>query len=129
MCNCENMTLWKHGNGRVPRQSSRVLVALAVSILAYFHNVTIAYSSTPRRLFDETPAEKAGRLSWWTHDRFGMFIHFGLYSLPAKGEWVKMTERVGEEKYQEYFENFNPDLFDAKEWAKEAKKLVSVSEG
>ena len=115
------MTLWKHGNGRVSRQSSRVLMALAVSILAYFHNSTIAYSSTPRRLFDETPAEKAGRLSWWTHDRFGMFIHFGLYSLPAKGEWVKMTERVCEEKYQEYFENFNPDLFDAKVWAKEAK--------
>ena len=76
-----------------------------------------------RRLFNETPEQKTERLSWWTHDRFGMFIHFGLYSLPARGEWVKMTERANmkEEKYQEYFENFNPDLFDAKAWAKEAK--------
>ena len=116
------MKLWKYENARVLRQSSRVLMALAVSILAYFHNFTIAYSSTPpRHLFSETPAEKTERLSWWTHDRFGMFIHFGLYSLPAKGEWVKMLECVSEEKYQEYFDNFNPDLFDAKAWAKTAK--------
>ena len=75
-----------------------------------------------RRLFNETPEQKAERLSWWTHDRFGMFIHFGLYSLPARGEWVKMGEQIAEEKYDEYFKYFNPDLFDAKAWAKAAKE-------
>ena len=127
MCNCENMKLWKYGNGRVSCPSSRVLLTLGICIFAYFHNSTIAYcaegASAPRRLFDETPAQKTARLAWWTEGRFGMFIHFGLYSLPARGEWVKMTERkdMKEEKYQAYFDNFNPDLFDAREWAKYAK--------
>jgi len=38
------------------------------------------------RLSDETPAEKAARLTWWQHDRFGMFIHFGLYAMPVRHE-------------------------------------------
>ncbi len=66
--------------------------------------------------------ETKGNMEWFRHDRFGMFIHFGLYSLPARHEWVKMYESVSEEKYEKYFEHFNPDLFDAKEWAKMAKK-------
>ena len=117
MWNCENMKLWKYENGRV-----RVLITLAVCIFAYFHNFTIAYSSDLRHIFNETAEQKQERLSWWTHDRFGMFIHLGLYSLPARGEWVKMGEQIGEEKYDEYFKYFNPDLFDAKAWAKTAKQ-------
>ena len=104
------MKLCKYGNGRV-----RVLITLVISIISYFHNSTIAYSSELRHIFNETPEQKAERLSWWTHDRFGMFIHFGLYSLPARGEWVKMGEQISEEKYDEYFKYFNPDLFDAKD--------------
>ena len=59
--------------------------------------------------------------SWFIHDRFGMFIHFGLYALPARHEWVKTNEFISEEKYQKYFDHFDPDLFDAREWAKKAK--------
>jgi len=62
-----------------------------------------------------------GDTSWFTHDRFGMFLHFGLYALPARHEWIKTYEFISEEKYQKYFEQFNPDLFDAREWAKAAK--------
>ncbi len=32
------------------------------------------------------------RTAWWTNDRFGMFIHFGLYALPARHEWVKTRD-------------------------------------
>ena len=63
----------------------------------------------------------AGDTSWFIHDRFGMFIHFGLYALPARHEWVKNNEFISEEKYQKYFDHFDPDLFDAREWAKKAK--------
>lgn len=63
-----------------------------------------------------------GDTKWFMHDRFGMFIHFGLYAIPARREWVKSIERMKEEKYQRYFNNFNPDLLDAKEWASWAKK-------
>ena len=62
-----------------------------------------------------------GDTSWFFHDRFGMFIHFGLYALPARHEWVKTLEFIPEEKYQKYFDHFDPDLFDAREWAKKAK--------
>lgn len=63
-----------------------------------------------------------GDTSWLINDRLGMFIHFGLYSMPARHEWIKAQEQISEEKYDKYFKYFNPDLFDAKEWARKAKE-------
>lgn len=63
-----------------------------------------------------------GDTSWFVKDRFGMFIHFGLYALPARHEWIKTTEKISEDKYQKYFDYFDPDMLDAKEWASYAKK-------
>ncbi len=74
-----------------------------------------------KKIWNETEEEKAERLSWWTDARFGMFIHWGLYALPARHEWVKKNERISDEEYQKYFEFFNPDLFNPAEWAKKAK--------
>ena len=62
-----------------------------------------------------------GDTTWFTHDRFGMFIHWGIYALPARHEWVKSRECISEEKYQKYFDNFNPDMYDPKCWAAQAK--------
>lgn len=62
-----------------------------------------------------------GNTQWFLNDRFGMFIHFGLYSLPARHEWIKSYEQIPEEQYNKYFTHFNPDLLDAKAWAKQAK--------
>ncbi len=62
-----------------------------------------------------------GDTAWFTHDRFGMFIHWGLYSMPARHEWIKTRERIPEEHYDKYFKYFNPDLFDARDWARRAK--------
>ncbi len=63
-----------------------------------------------------------GDSSWFMHDRFGMFLHFGLYSMPARHEWVRRYEFLPDETYDLYFKHFNPDLFDAKAWAKQAKE-------
>lgn len=63
-----------------------------------------------------------GDTAWFTHDRFGMFIHFGLYALPARHEWVKTREKIKTEDYQKYFDHFNPDLFDPKAWARSARE-------
>lgn len=62
-----------------------------------------------------------GDTTWFTHDRFGMFIHWGLYALPARHEWVKTNERISEKHYDQYFKHFDPDLYDAREWARQAK--------
>ena len=62
-----------------------------------------------------------GDTDWFVHDRFGMFIHWGLYSMPARHEWVKSYERLTTEQYSKYFKYFDPDMYDAKEWAKRAR--------
>lgn len=69
----------------------------------------------------ETVRPTLGDTSWFVHDRFGMFIHWGTYALPARHEWVKSNEKITEEKYQKYFDHFNPDLYDPREWARDAK--------
>ncbi len=76
----------------------------------------------PAQLPKETEAQKTQRMKWWTDARFGMFIHWGLYALPARHEWVKNRERITSEQYQKYFEMFNPDMYNPKEWARMAKE-------
>jgi alpha-L-fucosidase len=78
-------------------------------------------ANAQQKLFKETEDQKKERMAWWTNDRFGMFIHWGLYALPARHEWVKNQERITDEAYQKYFDNFNPDLYNPREWAKMAK--------
>lgn len=58
-----------------------------------------------------------GDTKWFVRDRFGLFIHWGLYALPARHEWVKNHEQMSDEKYQAYFNHFDPDLYDPKAWA------------
>lgn len=78
-------------------------------------------ANSQKKIWDETEAEKAERLSWWREARFGMFIHWGLYAQAARHEWVKKRERIPDEEYRKYFEIFNPDMFNPTEWAKKAK--------
>ncbi len=58
---------------------------------------------------------------WFVESRFGMFIHWGLYAIPARGEWVRSAERMSIEDYQNYFDEFNPIRYNPREWAKAAK--------
>lgn len=62
-----------------------------------------------------------GDTVWFKHDRFGMFIHWGLYAMPSRHEWMKSIEKTPEEKYDKYFQNFDPDMYEPKEWARQAK--------
>ena len=92
---------------------SRALIAAIVLLTV----CQISMAQLPK----ETDAQKALRMKWWTDARFGMFIHWGLYALPARHEWVKNGERMTNEQYQKYFELFDPDLYNPKEWARIAK--------
>ena len=74
------------------------------------------------KIWNETEMEKETRLAWWKHDRFGLFIHWGAYALAGRHEWVKNRERISDEDYQKYFDHFNPDLYNPREWARMAKK-------
>ncbi|WP_274365892.1 alpha-L-fucosidase [Paenibacillus thermotolerans] len=66
-------------------------------------------------------SERWERTEWFRYDRFGMFIHWGLYAIPARGEWVRARERISNEEYQRYFDEFNPTRYNPREWAKAAK--------
>ena len=65
--------------------------------------------------------DRKERVAALMEDRFGLFVHWGLYAVPARGEWVRSRERITNEQYQPYFEEFNPTLYDPKSWAKAAK--------
>ncbi|MCC6444234.1 MAG: alpha-L-fucosidase [Armatimonadetes bacterium] len=69
---------------------------------------------------DTSSANK--RLQWWTEARFGMFIHWGLYAIPARGEWVMLCERIPKEEYARLSSAFRPGKFDADAWVALARE-------
>lgn len=66
--------------------------------------------------------ERERRTEWFKEARFGMFLHWGLYAIPARGEWVKSTEKITTKEYNKYFEEFDPVRYNPREWAKCAKE-------
>jgi len=61
------------------------------------------------------------RIAWWRDAKFGLFIHWGLYSIPGRGEWVQWNEQIPVEEYARLTEQFRPDKFDPDAWAATAK--------
>src|SRR6185312_16123625 len=75
----------------------------------------------------ESPAAREQRLEWFRHDKFGLFIHWGLYSIPAGywkgerspgiGEWIMNRMKIPADEYAQLANQFNPVNFDADAWA------------
>ena len=59
-------------------------------------------------------------LTWFQDARFGMFIHWGLYSIIGKQEWVMHTDRIPVPEYEKLVPQFNPTRFDADTWVRTA---------
>ena len=64
--------------------------------------------------------QSPGDTGWFVHDRFGLFIHWGLYALPARHEWVMQKEEIPVRDYERYMDYFDPDLYDPDRWAEAA---------
>lgn len=58
---------------------------------------------------------------WWRDAKFGVFVHWGLYAIPARGEWYMNNEKVSPEAYAKLATEFNPHHYDPVSWAKLAK--------
>jgi len=99
----------------------RIILLLVLVTMGLTHYVGAQESEKIPSWAKETKEQKAKRMAWWTHDRFGMFIHWGVYALPARNENMMMAERTSRERYKLYADLFNPDLFNPTEWAALAK--------
>lgn len=81
---------------------------------------------------EESPKERDARMKWWREAKFGMFIHWGIYSVPAGvwkgqqipgiGEWIMCTAKIPVAEYAELAKQFNPTKFNADEWVRLAKE-------
>jgi alpha-L-fucosidase len=60
------------------------------------------------------------QIQWWQDLKFGLFIHWGLYSMQGRGEWLMFNEKISAEAYAPLADQFNPQKFDADEWAPSA---------
>jgi alpha-L-fucosidase len=77
----------------------------------------------------ETPAQHNARMAWWRQAKFGMFIHWGVYSVPAGewdgktdyAEWIMESAHIPASRYEQFAKEFDPVKFDAKAWVKTAK--------
>jgi alpha-L-fucosidase len=88
-----------------------------------------AETEPPRAGPPESAAQRDARMAWWREARFGMFIHWGLYAVPAgewqgqtnHAEWIRETARIPLEEYEQFVAQFNPVKFNADEWVRIAK--------
>lgn len=60
-------------------------------------------------------------IAWWQEARFGMFIHWGVYSIPGRGEWLLYQEHIPFDEYRKLADQFNPKQYHPKEWVALAK--------
>ncbi|MCI6410879.1 alpha-L-fucosidase, partial [Schaalia hyovaginalis] len=76
----------------------------------------------PRRYTPPAVPERFARSQWFRRARLGMFIHWGVYSLLGRGEWVRSHEEMTAQDYLPWAKAFNPESVDFHEWARLAKE-------
>jgi len=118
------MTRVRQSSTRGPRRRRMWLNGLAWSVLVWsgtgLHTAAAQDPSTPS---DEK------RTQWFRHDKFGMFIHWGIYAVPAgewkdrkdHAEWIMLTGNIPSAEYEKFATGFNPVKFNATEWVQVAK--------
>ncbi len=111
---------------------------LLLSLLALFaalpniNLVAQAANTSPDPYANETAAQRDARMEWFRAARFGMFIHWGVYSVPAGtyngkpvpgiGEWIMCHGKIPMAEYQKFAAQYNPTKYNADEWVRLAKQ-------
>ena len=119
-----------------PLMKKLALLAMAAAFapVTFAQTATPAASAAPAAMPSATPETKEhrdARMAWWREAKFGMFIHWGVYSVPAGyyhgkpvpgiGEWIMNRGKIPMAEYQQFAKQFNPVKFNADDWVKAAK--------
>src|ERR1700719_2442893 len=117
----------------------RLMILITLLGLVAFLRLNSGAAKAPKVMADreagasvaETTAERDKRMRWWREARFGMFIHWGLYAVPAGeykgkriegiGEWIMASADIPREDYEKFAAHFNPVKFDASAWVRTAQ--------
>jgi alpha-L-fucosidase len=103
------------------------LFALFITSIASYCSGDVVSVPKDTKLPEESPRQRDARMNWWREARFGMFIHWGLYAIPAgewkgkpengAGEWIMNQMHIPPAEYGQLIHQFNPQKFDANKWA------------
>ena len=106
-------------------------LVLAGLLLAALAPAIVSAADSPDPYAGETPAQRDARMAWWRDARFGMFIHWGVYSVPAGtyngkkipgiGEWIMNRGKIPMAEYQSFAKEYNPVKYKPDEWVRLAK--------
>jgi alpha-L-fucosidase len=92
---------------------------LFIAVLSIF---ALANTSHGQYVVDTTLLLSKNDMQWWRDAKFGLFIHYGLYAIPGRGEWVMWHERMDTADYSPLRDKFTCEKFDAKQWVNIAKE-------
>ena len=114
------------------KKSNIVFLILMITLSWSCQNAPKSKNEKPLDYLNETREDFDQRMKWWREARFGMFIHWGVYAVPAGvhngvetkgvGEWIQLTAKIPIPEYENHAKQFNPTKYDAEEWAKLMKK-------
>ena len=107
-------------------RSQKILIAITL-ILA-----STCLNAQQKNYLEESASEKEARMAWWNEAKFGMFIHWGPYAVPAGnyrgvettrkiGEWIMNDLNIPIHEYEKFAYHFNPVNYDAEKWVQMAK--------
>lgn len=104
---------------------------LIVLLVIIFNYGPLLFSENQKDYMQEDKSERDIRMGWWREARFGMFIHWGIYSIPggiwkdretkATGEWIMCNSKIPLAEYKQLVKQFNPVKYNPDEWIRTAK--------
>jgi alpha-L-fucosidase len=110
---------------------SKTHKAVIASLLVLWALSLAAPVMASAQISSETKDRRDARMAWWREAKFGLFIHWGLYSVPAGtwkgkqgegvGEWLMFSQKIPVPEYEQLVPQFNPVKFNAAEWVRIAK--------
>ena len=113
--------------------SFRLFILLFAGLLSGLPVGTASGQTAPTWPYkNETEEQRDARMAWWREARFGMFIHWGVYAVPAGtykdkqiggiGEWIMLRGEIPVAAYKAFAKEFNPVKYDADAWVRLAKE-------